>query len=116
MSVQELTRAAIVDMLMNEGHDDVLVLDAADQQELLTTERQRLFDRICENGGESVRELSEALDREPAAVSRDLKKLFEYDMIQYYREGKRKIPGPSHKTVIFLSISSSSKEKEEFGR
>jgi predicted transcriptional regulator len=104
MPFQEPTRAAVVDMIMESDYEDVLVLDAVERQELLTTERQRLLGRISEYGGESVSELAEALNRDPAAVSRDLKTLFEYDVIEYRKEGKEKVPLPKHKSVLFASF------------
>jgi predicted transcriptional regulator len=61
----------------------------------MTEKRQELLERINEGNVESVRGLSDDLDRDKASVSRGLDLLFEYE-----RDGPRKIPKGKHETVL----------------
>ena len=80
----------------------MLDLDATTR--VLTEKRRELLERIDEGNVESVRGLATDLDRDKASVSRDLDLLFEHDIIEYEREGARKIPVPKHKTVLVRPI------------
>lgn len=90
--------------LMTGGLEDVLVLDLDAANRVLTDKRRELLERIDEGNVESVRSLAADLDRDKAAVSRDLDTLFEYDLIEYEREGARKIPETKHETVLVKPI------------
>lgn len=90
--------------LMTGGLEDVLVLDLDAATRVLTEKRRELLERIDEGDVESVRGLADDLDRDKAAVSRDLDKLFEYGLIEYDRDGARKIPKTKHETVLVKPI------------
>lgn len=95
----DLTRA-----LVEAGYDDVLMLDQETARTVLTDERRRLLDRIAEGDVRSVRGLAADLGRDKGAVSRDLDRLFRHDLVEYEREGSRKIPTPKHETVVVEPI------------
>lgn len=95
----EVTRA-----LIQAGYDDVLMIDRETASTVLTEKRQELLDRIREGEIESVRQLASDIGRDKAAVSRDLELLFRYDLIEYRKEGSRKIPELKHDTVIIEPI------------
>jgi predicted transcriptional regulator len=95
----EVTRA-----LARAGYDDVLMIDRETASTVLTTKRRELLEHIREGEIESVRQLATAVDRDKAAVSRDLKTLFTYDLIDYREEGSRKVPELKHETVIVEPI------------
>lgn len=90
--------------LMTGGLEDVLVLDLDAATHVLTDKRRELLERIDEGGVESVRSLADDLDRDKAAVSRDLDTLFEYGLVEYDRNGARKIPKTKHETVLVKPI------------
>ena len=93
-----------VQQLMTGGLEDVLVLDFDVATRVLTEKRRELLEHIDEGNVESVRGLAADLDRDKAAVSRDLDKLFEYDLVEYERDGARKIPHPKHETVLVRPV------------
>lgn len=96
--------AEFVRDLMTGGLEDVLVLDLDAATRVLTDKRRELLERVEEGDVESVRGLAADLDRDKAAVSRDLDVLFEYDIVAYERDGARKIPVPKHETVLVKPI------------
>lgn len=90
--------------LMQGGFEDVLVLDFDAAMRVLTEKRRELLERIDEGDVESVRGLADDLDRDKASVSRDLDTLFEYELVEYERDGARKIPKTKHETVLVKPI------------
>ena len=96
--------AEFIRKLMTGGLEDVLVLDLDTATRVLTEKRRELLERVDEGDVESIRGLAADLDRDKAAVSRDLDKLFEYDLIEYERDGARKIPKTKHETVLVKPI------------
>lgn len=103
-STLEDEHAEFIRRLMTGGFEDVLVLDLDAATRILTEKRRELLERIEEGDVESVRSLADELGRDKAAVSRDLDLLFEHDLIEYEREGSRKIPNPKHETVLVKPI------------
>jgi len=91
----EVTRA-----LARAGYDDVLMIDRDTASTILTEKRQELLERVRAGDVESVRHLAKEVNRDKAAVSRDLETLFTYDLIEYREDGSRKIPELKHETVI----------------
>ena len=77
-----------------------LVIDLETAKSVLTERRMELLETIRDEEIESVTDLAESLDRDKAAVSRDLDLLFEQDMIIYERDGSRKIPKLKHEAVV----------------
>lgn len=94
----------IVRAIANAGYDDVLVLDEETASSVLTGKRRELLDRIESGAVESVRGLAADVGRDKAAVSRDLRLLFEYDLIDFETEGRRKVPVQKHGTVLVEPI------------
>lgn len=90
--------------LSRAGFDDVLLLDHDTARRVLTERRQELLDRIKDGDVDSVCSLADDLDRDKAAVSRDLDTLFEYGLIEYDHEEGRKIPKTKHETVFVKPI------------
>ena len=90
--------------LMTGDFEDVLVLDLDAATRVLTDKRRELLERIDDGKVESIRSLANDLGRDKAAVSRDLDTLFEYDLVEYEREGARKIPRTKHETVLVKPI------------
>lgn len=96
--------ATIVRALADEGYEDVLVLDADAGAEILTERRQELLDAIETDDDRSIGELADALDRSHSAVSRDLDVLFEYGIVDYRTDGRRKLPYVEPDTVLLEPI------------
>lgn len=96
--------AEIVRAVASAGYDDVLVLDEETASSILTEKRRELLDRIESENVESVRGLAADVGRDKAAVSRDLRLLFEYDLIDFETEGRRKVPVQKHGTVLVEPI------------
>jgi len=103
-STPEDEHAELIQNLMTGGFEDVLVLDLDAAARVLTDKRRELLERIDEGEVESVRGIADDLDRDKAAVSRDLDLLFEHDLIEYEQDGPRKVPMAKHETVLVKPI------------
>lgn len=97
--VPELLRA-----LETAGYDDVLVLDTETFRRVFTERREELLEAIADGDDLSVGELAERVGRQQPAVSRDLDALFEHAVIDYERDGRRKIPRVRHETVLHAAV------------
>jgi len=93
-------RARLARAAAEAGFEDVLVVERETAKAVLTDERQELLDRIRSGGVGSVRGLARSLDRDKAAVSRDLDLLFREDLIEYVADGNKKRPELKHETVL----------------
>lgn len=93
-------RATLTRALALAGIKDVLVIDQESAAQLLTEKRQELLQKIRDGDVDSVPRLAKALDRDVAAVSRDVDLLLENDVLEYETEGKRRIPRLKHTAVI----------------
>lgn len=98
-------RARMARALASGGFDDVHVVDRETAATLLTEKRQELIERIGDGDIESVRSLAADLGRDVGAVSRDLDRLFEHDVVEYDEEGQRKIPRLKHGAVVAEPIA-----------
>jgi len=98
-AVPELLQA-----LESAGYDDVLVLDTETFRTVFTERREELLDAIAEGEDCSVGELADRLGRQQPAISRDLDVLFEHAVLDYERDGRRKIPRLRHETVLHAAI------------
>lgn len=94
----DITR--ILSVLEEAGYEDVLVLDQESADKVLTERRRELIDQIESMDAQSVSELATQLNRKKSAVSRDLSVLYEYNVINFEREGKRKIPILKHESIM----------------
>lgn len=93
-------QAKLARTLAEGGITDVIVISQDTAAKVLTDKRRELIDRIRESDIDSTRRLAEELDRDVSAVSRDLDVLFESGIIEYDRDGQRKIPVLKHNEVI----------------
>jgi len=99
-------RTTLARVLAQAGLTDVLVTDRAFARRLLTENRQDLLQEIRDGDVDSVRGLARALDRDEAAVSRDVDLLLENDVLEYETRGQRKMPRLKHNAVISEPIIS----------
>lgn len=96
--------AMIAGAVAEAGFDDVLMLRRETAEEVLTERRMELLTHLRDHAVQSVTGLATALDRDVAAVSRDLDLLFEYDLVTFERDGNTKIPSLKHETVLVEPI------------
>ena len=47
-----------------------------------------------------MRHLAEVLNRDKSVVSQDLQVLAKHDLVEYEKEGRRKIPKAKHENII----------------
>ncbi|MFB6202251.1 MAG: MarR family transcriptional regulator [Halorhabdus sp.] len=87
-----------------QGYTDVLVLRRENGRDVLTESRLELVGYLERHGDEvdSVRDLARRLDRDKGAVSKDLRRLAELDVIEYKGEGdgEAKRPVLKHEHVV----------------
>lgn len=89
-----------VRLLAEAGLSDFIVISKETAESVLTNRRLELLEYLRDNEVESVTALAEALDRDKAAVSRDLDLLFEHALVDYERDGRRKRPVLAQETVL----------------
>ena len=70
----------------------VFTLDDKELSTLFTKERLRLINIIENKKPKSIRELAELTNREESAISRDLKILEDFDIVEIIKEGKTSKP------------------------
>lgn len=81
------------------GYSDTLVLRFETAEEVLTPKRREIINTIGNNEIESVTHLSELVDRDLGRVSKDLKELYETDIIDLEEENGSKVPKLKHEIV-----------------
>lgn len=90
------------------GYADLLVLRRESGREVLTERRLALLDRLKRHGEEveSVSDLARALDRDKGAVSKDLRRLAELDIVEYEGDGdgEAKRPVLKHEHVVIEPV------------
>lgn len=85
------------------GYSDVLVLRRENGRPVLTEGRLEIIQTLSETEGiESVSDLARRLDRDKGAVSKDLRRLAELDVIAYEGtgDGEAKRPVLKHDHVV----------------
>lgn len=91
-----------------QGYTDVLVLRRENGRDVLTESRLELVGYLDRHGDqiESVRDLARKLDRDKGAVSKDLRRLAELDIVEYEGEGdgEAKRPGLKHEHVVIEPV------------
>ncbi|MFB6299088.1 MAG: transcriptional regulator [Halobacteriales archaeon] len=91
-----------------EGYTDVLIVRRENGRDVLTNSRQELIRYLDQHGEdiESVSDLARSLDRDKGAVSKDLHRLAELDIIAYEGpgDGEAKRPVLKHETVIIEPV------------
>jgi predicted transcriptional regulator len=97
-------RGEIARALAKQGMDDVFVLNRESAREVLTEKRTEILDTLKSEDVESVRHLADILDRDKSVVSQDLQVLAKNDIVEYEKEGRRKIPQVKHENVVVAPI------------
>jgi predicted transcriptional regulator len=76
----------------------IKISDTAER--VLTDRRLELLDTLSESGAKSITALASRLERDVAAVHRDLDTLFEFGLIAYESSVGRKRPKLKHEHVF----------------
>jgi predicted transcriptional regulator len=97
-------RGEIARALAKQGLEDVFVLDRDSAREVLTEKRTEILDTLKTEDIESVRHLAEVLNRDKSVVSQDLQVLAKHDLVEYDKEGRRKVPKAKHENVIVAPV------------
>ena len=97
-------RGEIARALAKQGIEDVYVLDRESAREVLTEKRTEILDALKSEEVESVRHLAELLNRNKSVVSKDLQILAKNDLIEYEKEGRRKVPKVKHENVVIAPV------------
>lgn len=87
--------------LEEKGYEDILILDK-EHAKRITPKRQELINVIKKEEIKSIRNLARKVDRDPNNVLDDIKILFELDVINVEKKGRRKIPKMAHKSIALL--------------
>lgn len=101
MKLQKIIESMIKDP---EGTPDkVLILDITEEKlaGLFTPNRLKLIRILKENNIKSVGELAKKLDRPVESVSKDLKALQTYGILELIQNGKQKTPTLEKPTIIY---------------
>lgn len=89
----ELKGSMFAKKLAEAGFSDFLILDKEQAEKVLTEKRLELVETIREEEPDSIKELAQLVDRDQAAVHRDLQILREYMVIDVEEgEAGRKKP------------------------
>ena len=104
---QEMARA-----LARGGVDDSHIISYQSAHEVLTPRRREIIDTLNEETPDSVRALSRTLDRDKAAVSRDLGVLAEHNLVTYEEEGSAKRPVLVSENVVVEPVTWSKTDAE----
>lgn len=97
---RSVDRLEFMRTLAEAGIVNFLVIDLETAKAVLTDKRLEILETVRDESVNSVTDLANTLGRDKAAVSRDLDLLRLNDMIEFRREGSRKIPLLKHETVI----------------
>ena len=103
MSATKPKRVEFIKMLAEKGYEDSIVVRKETAREVLTDERLKLLDQIREKTN-SINGLARDLERDPAAVKRDLDILFKHDLIKYKKDGNKKLPILKHNHIFVEPI------------
>ncbi|WP_248516279.1 HVO_A0114 family putative DNA-binding protein [Salinarchaeum laminariae] len=94
--------------LNSRGYTDVLVLRRENGRDILTDSRLAITQHLDQHGEkvESVSDLARRLDRDKGAVSKDLRRLAELDIIAYEGEGdgEAKRPILNHDHIVIEPV------------
>ncbi len=108
ISERLLQREDFAAALNAQGYTDLLVVRRATGRDLLTKSRLELLDYLDTHDGDvdSVSALARALDRDKGAVSKDLQRLAELDVVDYEGDGDgaAKRPVLKHDTIVVEPI------------
>lgn len=115
MSVTDHLRPGIdyLKRLTESGFDDVHLLQRITAERVLTEKRIELLRAVEREEFESVRELSRIVERDIKRVSKDLKVLYEAEIINYEQNGRAKRPVLAHNNVFVQPVVYEGKVLEE---
>ncbi|WP_435065163.1 transcriptional regulator [Halobaculum sp. EA56] len=99
------SKAEFARRLASAGYDDFLILDREAATRVLTERREELIDAIRAESPASITALANAVDRDVAAVHRDLDVLFEYSIVEYEESDGRKAPRLKHDRVFVEPVA-----------
>ena len=86
--------------LSERGYDDALILKRDTAEKVTTEKRMKLLEEITEGEIKSVRDLARKVDRDPGIVSKDLKILYEAEVIEFEERKGSKIPQIKHENIF----------------
>lgn len=107
---EALEKARRFDEGEETNETNVVFVDPADVQRILTPKRMEMIETLMSEGTEvgSIRELAEVLDRNPSEVHEDVHTLEEYSIIVLRDEGRAKRPVVPYEDIdINVSLSRS---------
>ena len=87
-----LTQEDIVEAMESVPENRTLWLKPSTFKDLFTDKRLEIVEKLKEDEFESIRDLANSVDREPSAVQKDLKQLFEHAVVDFREESTQKIP------------------------
>lgn len=93
--------------LNEQGYSDVLVLRRENGRDVLTDARLAVIRHLQHRDGiDSVSDLARRLDRDKGAVSKDLRRLAELDIVEYEAEGdgEAKRPALKHDSIVIEPV------------
>ena len=93
-------KAEFARRLASAGYEDFLVLERETAETVLTDRRLELVEALRSTEPASITEFADDLERDVAAVHRDLDTLFEVGVVAYEADGGRKRPRLNHEHVF----------------
>lgn len=97
-------RAAFSETLTQHGFPDTLVLARDRAEDVFSDRRLEIVDYLKDDSPRSVRALADSLGYDKGAVSRDLQKLAELNVIEYEEDGRAKAPRLKHRHVAIEPV------------
>lgn len=86
------------------GSRDTLVLQFETAVDVLSDKRKELMNTIENQEVNSITELAELVDRDKSRVSKDLKKLYKADIIEFDENKGSKVPKFKHEVIEFEPV------------
>jgi len=99
----EETREFIYEV-MRRSDETVNVVPKDLAKKILTEKRIEIIETVQEEEVESINDLARKLDRDPSIVTRDLELLKRYGIIDFKKEGNRKVPVRTAEKVVVEPI------------
>ena len=97
-------RAAFSETLTQHGFPDTLVLARDRAEDVFSDRRLEIVDYLKDDSPRSVRALADSLGYDKGAVSRDLQKLAELNVIEHEEDGRAKAPRLKHRHVAIEPV------------
>jgi len=86
------TRDFINRVLQREREETVNIIPKEAARDIMTEKKLEILHTLDEIEVSGVRDLAREMDRDPGQVTKDLKQLWQYGLIDYQEEGRRKKP------------------------